>query len=409
MKKTKIDYRLKYMGILLCAILFTGLYSSSVLAEGFDIYGNFTTVFSYDKLNPDSLVAVPNLGTFLGGNLYFQKKDENQFQYLLDLKFNGSLVNSQAESAPVNFMVNQLYILVPFSDKTFLYCGKKMKEVGVSNFFNVSNLISPKFLANYSFVRNGVGLVELDRIQSDAFSYGFIANFQNAASWEEVQGVAFTDIRFGNFYLENYLYLQKGTGYSLGLDLTYQVGKYQLYMESLLKGRAQQRIVSGSSGNPDDDFIIREGQNAPAVVLGGSITVDNFMAALEYLYNQNGYNAAEQADFIDYFRNYPSVTSQIYNYYSRCAFTQNYLGLKLSWANFMEKEITLGLTTLVSLQPGISFQEGTSYEVSTNLEYAFNQNLGFMFYLTYRNGGNNGEFNRLYSDLGLSLLMNYSF
>jgi hypothetical protein len=407
-KKTKIDYRLKYTGILLCTILFTGLYSSSVLAEGLDIYGNFTAVFSYDKLNPDSLVAKPNLGTFLGGNLYLQKKDENQFQYLLDLKFNGSLVDSQAETAPVAMTVNQLYILVPFSDKTFLYCGKKMKEIGVSNFFNVSNLISPKFLVNNSFTRNGVGLVELDRIQSDGFSYGFITDFQNAANWEEIQGVAFTDIRWGNFYLEDYLYLQKSTGCSLGLDATYQMGKYQLYMESLLKGKAQQRVVSGSSGDPASDFTIREWQNTPAIVLGGSITVDNFVAALEYLYNQNGYNAKEQADFIDYFRNYPSAP-QIGNYYSRCAFTQNYLGLKLNWANFMEKEMTLGLVTLVSLQPGSSFQEGTSYEVSTNLEYTFNQNLDFNFYLTYRNGGDKGEFNRLYTDLNLTLLMNYSF
>lgn len=407
MKKTSTGYRLKITGILLCTILFIGLYSGSVLAEGLDIYGNFTTVFSYDK-NPNALMTNPNF-TFLGGNLYMQKKDENQFQYLLDLKFNGSLVNSEAETAPVDLTVNQLYILVPFSDKTFLYCGKKMKEIGVSNFFNVSNLISPKFLVNNSFTRNGVGLVELDRIESDAFSYGFIANFQNAKNWEEVQGVAFTDVRWGNFYLEDYLYLQQSTGCSLGLDATYQMGKYQLYMESVLKGKAQQQVVSGNTGTPGIDFTTREGLNSPAVVLGGSITVDNFVAALEYLYNQNGYDATEQANFIDYFRNYPLVASDIRKYYSRCAFTQNYLGLKLSWANFMEKQMTLGLATLVSLQPGSRFQENTSYEVSTNLEYIFNQNLDLNFYLTYRNGGDKGEFNRFYSDLGLTLVMNYSF
>ena len=407
MKKTGTNYPLKFPGVVLCTTLFIGLFSRAVLAEGMDVYGTFTTDGAYSKLNPYSLTAnAADLNTYLGGDLYFQKKDENQIQYLMDLRLDGSLVDSQ----PFTLTVNQLYVMVPFSDQTFLYCGKKIKEIGVSNFFNVSNLLSPKYLFNNSYTRDGTGLLELDRIQSDVFSYGLITNFQNAANWDQVQGVVFTDARFGNFYLEDYLYLQESAGSSLGLDATYQMGKYQLYLESILKSWASRQVVLGNSGVPVDDFSVQELQNCPAVVLGGSITVDNFMAALEYFYNGNGYDASEQAAFMDYFKQFPNQAANINNYYNRCTFTQNYLGLTLSQANFLNKKVlTFNLSTLVSFQPGGDYQADTSYEVTTNLDYTFKQNLDFNFYLTYRNGGNYGEFNRLYSDLVLSLLINYNF
>jgi hypothetical protein len=406
MKNTRTNYPLKLSGVLLCTTLFMGLNLGMVRADGLDIYGNSTTLVSYSQLNPAPLIPTTDWYTYLEGDIFFQKKDENQFQYLMDLKFNGDRVNSQTETA---LTVNQLYMLVPFSDKTYLYFGKKTKEIGVCNFFNVCNLISPKYLVNYSYTRDGVDLIELDQIHSDQFSYGLILDSQNIMDGDEVQGVVFTDARFGNFNLEDYLYFQKSIEGSLGLAATYQLGKYQFYTESIWKSKATHRVITGNSGTHAQDFTANKVQNTFAVVLGGSITINNFMAALEYLYNRNGYNAGEQEAFIDYFDKFPSAASQIKNDYNEGAFNQNYLGFKLNQKAFLISELTFGVSDLVSLQPGNHLQDDSSSEISTNLDYTLNQNLDFIFYLTYRHGGNTGEFNRLDSNRELAFVINYCF
>ncbi|HEX3045093.1 MAG TPA: hypothetical protein VHY08_10080, partial [Bacillota bacterium] len=228
-----------------------------------------------------------NLGTAISGDLYFQTRDENQFQYYLDLKMDGSFVNSSTAIAPVSLSVNQLYALIPFSEESYLYFGKKMKEIGVSNFFNVSNRISPKFLSNYIYSRKALGLVELDELPSDKFNYGLILSFQDAENWDEIQHTVYTNNRIGNFNMENYLYFQKNDDRFWGLDLSYQVGIHQFYLESVLKKHAEQKIITGNTGTLDD-FSVRDTENVPATVLGWSVSKDNFSSAVEYMYRDEG-------------------------------------------------------------------------------------------------------------------------
>src|SRR5690554_6776198 len=95
------------------------------VAAGMDIYGDFFTGLNYVRENEEFLEPSPdgNLGAYLGGNLYFSHKDWQLYQFLLDLRLEGNMAD---RNVPVNLGINQLFLQVPLSDYSFLYCGKKI-------------------------------------------------------------------------------------------------------------------------------------------------------------------------------------------------------------------------------------------------------------------------------------------
>lgn len=409
-----------FLKSLISLVLLLGIISFQtelVYAENIEISGKVASSVSYNNLYYDSLLADPinhsNLLTSLTGDLYFQYINEDQFQYFLDLKFDGSLVNTQTSIAPVNLLVNQLYIIIPFSDNVFLSVGKKYKEIGVSSSFNISNRISPKFYnySSYSYSENVPGIIEVDILKSSAFSYGFIMNFKNAQNWDDIQASVFTNYNSGNFNIEEYLYFEKFQDYFIGSNLTYQLGKYQLYTESIVKGRAEQKVITQDTGNPTNDFQVQNLRNSIGIVFGGSISINNTIASLEYMYNGEGYDGIEQAVFINYFQKYPALLSQINSFYSRCAFAKNYLAFNISTADFFHQDLTLKISTIASFPPGTdNFGDYASYELIGGLEYSFKQNVVLKSYLSYRTGGAKSEFQNFYpNNLGCFLSINYTF
>lgn len=370
-----------------------------------DIHGNFSSSFSYFASNKDSLLAdgEANLSAFLGGNLYFQNRDRDLLQYYLDLSFEGSYsgsknpLTSRIALAPVDLGVNQLYVMVPFSHRSFVYLGKKLKEFGVSNFFNISNQISPKYLTDYDFSRKAPGLIEWHRIHSFNFTYGLMLNFQDARRWDETQLTAFFDSRWQDLSVEGYLYYEPDQDYAFALNSIYQWGDYQFYVESMIKGEAEQWILSDDVSAP---LKRRDLEDYLNLVLGTSVSFDDFEVSIEYLYRHEGLDKKEQEEFINYLGSLPlDVRSEkVSDYYSANALLKNYLGFSFSMSSFLVNDLSFDLSTLISFQPEIDrFEDFASYRINTILGYPLTQNLGINLGYRYQGGGELGEYSRLQS------------
>ncbi len=400
-------------------IFFIFLFTVGPSVDAMDIHGGFSSSFSYFVLNNDSLLAdnQANLSTFIGGNLYFQSRDRDLIQYYLDLSFEGSYAGSKNPStsriklAPVDLGVNQLYVMVPFSHRSFVYLGKKLKEFGVANFFNISNQISPKYMTDYDFSRKAPGLIEWHRIHSFNFTYGLMLNFQDARRWDETQLTTFFDSRWQDLSVEGYLYYQPDQkDHALALNSIYQWGDYQFYIESILKGKAEQWILSDDLSASLKRRALEDYLN---LVLGTSVSFDDFEVSLEYLYRHEGLDQQEQEEFINYLGSVPLDVRMgtIGDYYSANALLQNYLAFSFSMSPFLVNDLSFDLSTLLSFQPEIDrFEDYASYRITTKLGYALTQNLGINLGYRYQGGGEWGEYSRLQSQRSLySFSIAYAF
>lgn len=400
-------------------VFFSFLLLTVPSVDAMDIYGNFSSNFSYFDYNKDSLLpdSGENLSNFIGGNLYFQSRDRDLLQYYLDLSFEGSYSGDKDPStsqdivAPVDLGVNQLYVMVPFSNRSFAYMGKKVKEFGVSKYFNISNQISPKFMTGFDFSRNAPGLIEWHRIHSFDFTYGLMVNFQDAKKWKETQLSAFFDSRRQNLNVEGYLYSEPDQDdYAFALNSIYQWDDCQFYLESIFKGKAEQWVL-------DDDVSAslrrRDLEDYLNLVFGTLVSFDDIEVSLEYLYRQEGFDRKEQKEFINYMKNLSLDECEkiIAEYYSANALLKNYLGLNFSLNPFWVDDLSFGLSTLISFQPeSDQFEDYASYRVNTNLGYSLTQNLGIEFDYNYLSGGDLGEYSRLKSHSNaLTLSLDYAF
>ena len=390
-------------------MVFAAIFLSAQPAAGMDIYGDFFTSLNYGGENKGYLGPSPagNLGTYLGGNLYFSHMDRQFYQYVLDLRLEGSLADAGEQIAPVNLRINQLFLQAPLSSYSFLYCGKKIKETGVSRFFNISNRISPKFLAGFDYQRNAPGFVEVNFIRSHQLANGFILYFRGAKDWDKVSAAAYTDFSQGNFNADGYFYYEELEDPFIGVNLSYQRGVCQFYLESIWKNRAEQFVPVGDTGNPAVDFVVRDRNSLFAVVLGASLTKDDWNFSLEYLHRQEGYDRREQKDFIDYLKAYgPEGVC-----YTRCALLQNYLAVSWSRGSFLHPDLTVGLSGIFSFQPvREEFSQYVSWELSGSVRYMLAQNCGITLHGRYTGGGEYGEFNNLSPEqYSVALVLSYQF
>ncbi len=358
-----------------------------------EIYGDYSVSLNLDQENKEYIGNPPegDLGAYLGGNLYLSVVNEENYQYLLDLEIIGSMDEIHGEP-PLGISVNQLFLQIPLANYNYLYCGRKIKEIGVSKFFNLSNRISPRYLTGYKYERNVTpGFLELNSIVTPNRAHGFIVYFRETKNWDELNLATYIDYHQGNFSGDGYFYFEKLNDPYLGLNLSYQWGFYQFYLESIWKGKTEKTLLAGETGDLSNDFLTVERKNMLSMVAGVSISHDDWDFVLEYLRWQEGYNEAEQRQFIDYIKAYKTDV-----YYKPYAFSKNYLAISWSLDPFFHPDLSFeftGVTSFQSLSKRLS--SFTSWEFSTNLRYMLSQNLGITFYLQCLTGGKYGEFNNL--------------
>lgn len=358
-----------------------------------EIYGDFSVSLNLDKENKEFIGNPPegDLGTYLGGNLYLSAVNEANYQYLLDLEIMGSMDEIHGNS-PLGISVNQLFAQIPLADYNYLYCGRKIKEIGVSKFFNLSNRISPRYHTGYKYKRNVTpGFLELNSIVTPNRAHGLIVYFREAKNWDELNLATYVDYHRGNFSGDGYFYYEKLNDPYLGLNLSYQWGLYQFYLESIWKGKTEQTLLTDETGEQSTNFLSVERKNILSLVIGVSLSHDDWDLTLEYLRWQEGYNHTEQRKFIDYIKTYKTDVP-----YEPYAFSKNYLAISWALDSFFHPDLSLelsGVTSFQSLSEKLS--SFNSWEFSTNLRYMLNQNSGITLHIKHLAGGKYGEFNNL--------------
>lgn len=387
----------KIISSLLLTIAFLGVIHSTAFAMNFETYGNLYFEVADRNENENFKTTNPTLAsdlwTYTTGDLFLRGSEDNSLlQFLLDYKFEGSLndnFNSYAHT-PAGYL-NQYYVVVPLSDKTFLYCGQKYKHIGVAKLFSISN--------RYERAGYPTKLVEVDILNSDSFDYGFIANFKGASQWSQVQWSGFADYTHQNFNMQTYGFIEGTRGYSLVADLAYQAGKIQFYGEALWMSQADQRVANLNPSDPGGDSLDYRDRNSATKMLAGiMMNQNNYTITLEYMRNNEAYNPQERDDFIDYLSRHPGL-HQYYTDYFSYNWARNYVGLSLYLPKLLgNDEWSLTSSFIASAPDGGNHSEYISYQAYLNASYNILQNLTANFAITHRFGGDKGEYLNLYED-----------
>lgn len=403
---------IRCFGVVIIIVILISAFPWNVSAASTDIYGDLSTYYDYNRQNDNSLATPYGYNDLNSvGDLYLHTITSDQVQFFLDLKLTGCYIDSPFIQAPMDLTVNQLYLMTPvYQDKAFLYWGEKYKEIGVSYFFNISNRISPKYLNGFNYTWNPVYLTELDVLSSDTLSYGYIRSFEGPNNLSDVLNTEFVDTRLGNLNLEGYLY-EDSANQCLGLDATYQINKYQLYLESIVKQKAEQKIITGNTGDPAVDFQPRDLNGALDFVVGYSVSNGNFSAAVEYMYRNEGYDAGEQDAFIDYLKDHPAAAALMdESDFSSDAFSKNYLGINISQAAFLVNDLSLNLAMVVSGQTDVAaYWKYMGYKMVCSLAYSLTQNLKLTINQACFFGGESSEYRLEPDNYICSFEMDYSF
>ncbi|HEY8464073.1 MAG TPA: hypothetical protein VIM29_08670 [Bacillota bacterium] len=392
------------LGLLLLALTFWGLPPAVVLGRSLDIYGNlyfemadrdYTETFR--AANPD---LASDLWTYTSGDLFLRgSEDDSLLQFLIDYKYEGDF---QGSNSPGGYF-NQYYIIVPFNNNSFLYCGQKYKRVGVAKIFNIGN----------RYERGGypTKLIEYDILKSDNINYGFIANFKDRSQWDQVQYSGFIDFSKNNFNMQGYCFIEGKRGYSLVADLSYQAGIFQFYGEALYMSESDQKVAKLGLEPTDDSLDYRNEDSTTKFLTGVMLNQKNYSITLEYLRNETAYNDRERNEFITYLKRHQLTGRRnLYSEYYSYNWTSNYLGLSFFLPRLGSDQCSLTASYITSLPDGGWDDEHASSQVCFNVAYNIYQNLTATFNLTHNFGGEKGEFLNLYEDktrYQLSLLFSF--
>jgi hypothetical protein len=384
----KTSLMIKTISSVMLMITFLGLIHSAAFGINLNTYGNlYLTVADRDEnesFKTTNPALATDLWTYTAGDIFLRGSEDNSLlQFLVDYKFEGNL-QDPGHTSPTGY-TNQYYIMVPFNDNSFLYCGQKYKQVGVAKLFNISN--------RYERAGYPIKLIEYDVLKSDNFNYGFVANFKGASQWDQVQYSGFIDLSHQNFNMQAYCFNEGTRGYSLVTDLTYQAGIYQFYGEALWMSQADQIVAKSGGGILD----YRDQNSATKMVAGIMLNQKNYSITLEYMKNNEAYNPQERKDFIDYLANHPGG-HQLYTDYFSYNWSQNYLGLSWYLPKLGIDDCSLTNKLIASVPDEGIDSEYAGYQAYSNIAYNINQNLTLNFNITYRFGGANGEYRNLYED-----------
>jgi hypothetical protein len=394
----KILFMTRIISLVLLTVTLLGFIYSPVFGMGLETYGNLYLELadhdqneSFKKTNP---TLTSDLWTYTAGDLFLRGSEEDTLlQFLVDYKFEGDLQDS-GHTSPTGYF-NQYYMIIPFHETTFLYCGQKYKQIGVAKFFNISN--------RYERAGYPIKLIEYDILKSDSFNYGFVTNFKGASQWDQVQYSGFIDLSLNNFNMQAYRFNEGTRGYSVVTDLTYQAGIYQFYGEALWMSQADQKVariqdIPLKPGDTSGDSLDYRDQNSATKILAGiMINQPNYSITLEFMKNNEAYNPQERDNFISYLARHPGGHQPYTDYFSY-NWAQNYLGLRWYLPKLGSNECSLTNSIIASLPDEGASCDYASYQAYSNIAYNIYQNLTVNFNITYHFGGSKGEYLNLYED-----------
>lgn len=379
--RTKQGLLIKLITGLCFTILFVSFGAALAGAAELDIYGNlgFTYSTNFYKDPPE---VIPGLGTWAGGDLFIRGSDDQSLlQFLLDLKYDSNILLKDTTLSGV--YANQYYVIVPVTESSFLYGGKKYKNIGVAKFFRISN--------RYGYPAN---LLEYDILSSDSFNYGFVLNTLNAANWTQVQTSAFADYNVQNFNMQGYYYQEGGQRNAVAVNLTYQLGSIQMYGEAIHLSKSDQMIIGESDQNDlSKDLVCKDLKDTTKLTAGLMMNLKNYSVTLEYCRNNQGLDQKEQDDLINYLgdtTNAVDANELFQNFHY--SYSRSYLAFQFSLPKLFSNDYSFNTSIVASMPEGGGSPKYLGYETTLNFSYNAIQNLTLNLGATYRSGGDKGEF-----------------
>lgn len=369
-------------------------------SNAIEIYGDIYSGITYSECNGEYLfshsVKNESIYSYIGGNFYIHHYDSNFNQFYMDIEFKNNINNitftsDEKDTEDLDLSLRQCYIVIPRSLRSIFYVGKKNKNLGVANYFSSSE---------------NPAIFEWNYIHSPAVHYGLVVDLSQSEELGQIHYVPYVDFQHNRLNLKGFVSIRESRINSGGFNWTYQLDKYQFYGEGLIKKKTGNNV-----SEPDNIFLKQNEEQYYDIVLGCQYIDDNFSVILEYLYHNNGFNEFEQEGFFNRIQNTDiKQPDRLKKYYQLFSFTKNYFGIALSYSPSSLSDLSMGISTIFSLQPERDFSKYMSYQLSPYLQYAINQNLNLKCSYSYINGGELGEFNKLSEwQRRINLSLNYSF
>jgi len=392
-----------YTTLALAALVLPGLAAQT-------FYGDLALGLGWRQLNGDYVPPAPagDLTGYLSADLYAEFREDDAYSFLAAVRMEGPMgsgldATGNPASSPLALSVVQCYLNLPF-DPWALSVGKRYREIGWTELFNVANLVTPRAFDAYDYRRNPPAQLDLGVALGTVWLSG-LAWFTDAASWEDVSWLLSAQVVDGAVAAEAGVYATATGDWHVYASGRANLGALSLVAEGILDGQAVQDRVASFSETSVDYASPPDGL-AYSMVLGLALETGGQDIQLEYLHRSQGYTDAEADTFIDAARTV-SDPSLLLSHYSRFAFRKDYLGLSWAWHSFLHPDLTLGMDAALSL-PDIwaaaADWGGLSCLLSAGLDWQVIQAFVLSLDAGWTLGGTFGEFSSFTAERALVTL-----
>jgi len=376
-------------------------------------YGDLALGLGWRQLNGDYVPPAPegDLTGYLSADLYAEFREDDAYSFLAAVRMEGPMgsgldATGNPAPSPLALSVVQCYLNLPF-DPWALSVGKRYREIGWTELFNVANLVTPRAFDAYDYRRNPPAQLDLGVALGTVWLSG-LAWFTDAASWEDVSWLLSAQVVDGALAAEAGVYATATGDWHAYASGRANLGALSLVAEGILDGQAVQDRVASFSETSVDYASPPDGL-AYSVVLGLALETGGQDIQLEYLHRSQGYTDAEADTFIDAARTLtdPAVLASHLSHYSRFAFRKDYLGFSWAWHSFLHPDLTLGMDAALSL-PDIwaaaADWGGLSCLLSAGLDWQVIQAFVLSLDAGWTLGGSFGEFSSFTAERALVTL-----
>jgi hypothetical protein len=353
-------------GFILTSVLIL-LNTSSSQAAGVSFNGSLETAVTYSS--PDILIPQTSFDNILNLKMEINSGEKQSGVVLLQYKYT-------VPSDVTQLIINQAYLDLQLSPNSILRAGRQKISWGTGFAWNPTNYIgAAKNRADLTTVYPGVDAINYEHTwgQSSGVlllkpsSQGRLSDW----GWAVKYGfqVLHSDISLSTF--------RQGDANAFGADFATTIGDFTVYTELASKTGKMLYIDPGITklDRPSDQYYIH------GIVGVQGMFSNNWMAQLEYYYNQEGWDDQEAQDYKVYLSS-QSVPSDMAKYFADLR--QHYLFAMVRKGDLIE-DLSLTFSAFWNM-------DDQSYLLNPMLEYKLGQNTAADLLLYCYGGDSSSEF-----------------
>lgn len=372
---------------------------SMAAAQGFSVYGDTLVSIGLRFENDSNVLGTlgpfqGDLDSFMATDLYINFRQDERYDFLVDLRL--AIDDPSAVGSPASIALTQCYFMIPFNVGQ-LYAGKRYREIGWSNFFNVVNRISPRSFSSLDFRGDPPAQLELC-LSLYPFSFTALGWFEDAKDWQDVHWLASAAYLSGGISAELGAYLRAGEDLHGYASANYATGPLSFFIDGIIDDKAEQKIAAFDGYY---SFLEPEDGVSWSLVAGIGYGSGAHSVKLEYLHRSQGYDAGQAVTFVSWVDSWgggsggPSGPAPMAEY-RPFAFASDYAACNYDWTGIIIPELNLRATIAAGL-PGLFVDSPLDWDASScfaslRMSWTARQELVVGLSAAYRFGGPDGEF-----------------